>query len=59
MWGLLIAHHLDQSFYDRPIRNTELQLGPIYYSFLEAHNWVAPFTSHSKLHEFGAEKSIS
>jgi hypothetical protein len=23
------------------------------------HNYVAPFTSHSKLHEFGAEKPIS
>jgi len=27
--------------------------------FLEVHNYVAPFTSHDKLHEFGAEKSIS
>jgi hypothetical protein len=56
MWGLLIAKRLDQSF-DRPIRNTELQLGPIYYTlFLEVHNWVAPFASHGKLHKFGAEK---
>jgi hypothetical protein len=29
------------------------------HSFLEVHNCVAPFTSHSKLREFGAEKSIS
>jgi hypothetical protein len=29
------------------------------HSFLEVHNYVAPFTSHSKLHEFGAEKPIS
>jgi hypothetical protein len=28
-------------------------------SFLEVHNCVAPFTSHDKLHEFGAEKPIS
>jgi hypothetical protein len=42
--------------YDQPIRNTELQLGPIYYT---VHNCVAPFTSHGKLHEFGAEKPIS
>jgi hypothetical protein len=26
---------------------------------LEVHNCVAPFTSHSKLHKFGAEKPIS
>jgi hypothetical protein len=29
--------------------------GPI----LEVHNCVAPFTSHGKLHEFGAENPIS
>jgi hypothetical protein len=27
--------------------------------FLEVHNCVAPFTSHGKLQEFGAEKPIS
>jgi hypothetical protein len=27
--------------------------------FLEVHNYVAPFTSHCKLDEFGAEKPIS
>jgi len=27
--------------------------------FLEVHNCVASFTSHGKLHEFGAEKPIS
>jgi hypothetical protein len=27
--------------------------------FLEVHNCVAPFYSHRKLHEFGAEKPIS
>jgi len=45
--------------YDRQIRNTEPQSCPIYYSFLEVLNCVAPFTSHIKLHEFGAEKPIS
>ncbi len=29
------------------------------HSFFEVHNCVAPFTSHRKLHEFGAEKPIS
>jgi len=29
------------------------------HSLLEVHNCVAPFTSHGKLHEFGAEKLIS
>jgi hypothetical protein len=28
-------------------------------AFLEVHNCVAPFTSHGKMHEFGAEKPIS
>jgi hypothetical protein len=27
--------------------------------FLEVHNYVAPFTSHRKLCEFGAQKPIS
>jgi hypothetical protein len=27
------------------------------HSFLEVHNCVAPFTSHWKLHEFGAGKT--
>jgi hypothetical protein len=44
--------------YDRPIRNTKPQ--SLYYTFvLEVHNCVAHFTSHSMLHEFGAEKPIS
>ncbi len=29
------------------------------HSFLEVHNCVAPFTSHDKLHAYGAEKPIS
>jgi hypothetical protein len=42
------------------MRNTEPQSGPIYYtSYLDMHNCVVPFTSHGKLHEFGAEKPIS
>jgi hypothetical protein len=27
--------------------------------FFKVHNCVAPITSHGKLHEFGAEKSIA
>jgi hypothetical protein len=27
--------------------------------FFEVHNYVVSFTSHAKLHEFGAEKPIS
>jgi hypothetical protein len=38
--------------YDRPIQNTEPK-------YVKAHNSVAHFTSHGKLHEFGAEKPIS
>jgi hypothetical protein len=29
------------------------------HSFLELHNYVAPFASHGKLHEVGAEEPIS
>jgi hypothetical protein len=29
------------------------------HSFLELHNSVAPFTSHSKVNKFGAENPIS
>jgi hypothetical protein len=29
------------------------------HSQVQVHNCVVPFTSHSKLHEFGAEKPIS
>jgi len=28
-------------------------------SQIQEHNCVVPFSSHSKLHEFGAEKPIS
>jgi hypothetical protein len=60
MWGLLIANHLDQpddwatnQIYWATVRSNLL------HSFLEVHNCVAPFTSHGKLQEFGAEKPIS
>ncbi len=44
--------------YEWLIRNTEPQLGSVYYTlFWRLHNCVAPFTSHVKLHEFGAEKN--
>jgi hypothetical protein len=44
MWRLPLANHLDQSYYDWPIRNTEPQSGPIHYTlfFWEVHNFVAP-----------------
>jgi hypothetical protein len=59
MWVRLIANHLT-NHYDQPIRNTELQLAPIYCTlFLEVHNCVARFTSHGKIHKFGAEEPIS
>jgi hypothetical protein len=41
------------------MRNTQQQSGPIYYTNLEVHNSVAPFTRQGKLHEFGAGKPIS
>jgi hypothetical protein len=30
-----------------------------FITLMKVHNYVAPFTSHDKLHEFGAEKPIS
>ncbi len=59
MWGLLIANHLDQSFwltnqkYWAPVRSNLLHF------FLEVHNCVAALDQPGKLHEFGAEKPIS
>jgi hypothetical protein len=54
MWGLLIANHVDQLWttnqnYWAAVRSNLL------HSFLELHNFVVPFTSHSKLHEFDAK----
>jgi hypothetical protein len=41
------------------MRNMEPQSGPILsHSSLEVRNCVAPITSHSKLHDFGAEKPM-
>jgi hypothetical protein len=34
-------------------------MSDLLHSFLDVHNCVATFTSHGKLHEFGAEKPIS
>ncbi len=59
MWGLLIANHLDQSLWSTNQKYWAVVRSNLLHSFLEVHNYVAPFTSHSKLHEFGAEKPIS
>jgi hypothetical protein len=59
MWGLPNSKPpgpiimIDNQKYWAPVRSNLL------HSFLEVHNCVAPFTSHGKLHEFGAEKPIS
>jgi hypothetical protein len=56
---LLIANHLDQSSwwtnqkYWTAVRSNSL------HSFWEVHNYIAQFTSHGMLHEFGAKKPIS
>ncbi len=44
---------------DRPIRNTEPQSGPIYYTRFWSCTPLFPFTSHGTVDEFGAEKPIS
>jgi hypothetical protein len=60
-WELLIANHLDQSLW---LTNQIYWVAPIYQSnllhyFLEMENCVVPFTSHGKVHQFGAERPIS
>jgi hypothetical protein len=59
MWGLLIANHLDQSLWSTNQKYWAAVRSNLLHSFLEVHNCVAAFTSHGKLHEFGAEKPIS
>jgi len=59
MCGLLIANHLDQSLWSTNQKYSAAGRSNSLHSFLEVHNCVAPFTSHGKLHKFGAEKPIS
>jgi hypothetical protein len=59
MWGLLIANHMDQSLWSTNQKCWAALRSNLLHYFLEIHNCVAPFTNHGKLHEFGAEKSIS
>jgi hypothetical protein len=59
MWGLLIANYLDQSLWSTNQKYWAAVRSNLLHFFLEVHNCVEPFTSHSKLHEFGAEKPIS
>ncbi len=56
---LLIAIHLDQSIWSTNHKYWAAFRSNLLQSFLEVHNFVAPFTSHGKLHKFGAEIPIS
>jgi hypothetical protein len=56
MWGLLIGNHLDQSLWSTNQKYWAAVRSKFLHSFLEVHNCVAPFISHCKLQEFGAEK---
>ncbi len=56
---LLIANHLDQSLWSSNQKYWAAVRSNSLHSFLEVHNYVAPSTSHGKLHEFGAKKPIS
>jgi hypothetical protein len=58
-WGQLIANHLDQSLWSTNQKYWVAVRSNLLHSFLEVHNYFVPFTSHGKLHEFGAEKRIS
>jgi hypothetical protein len=59
MWELLIANHLDQSLWSTNQKYSAAVMSNLLHSVLEVHNCVGHFTSHGKLHEFGAEKQIS
>ncbi len=56
---LLIAKHLDQSLWSTNQKYSAAIRSKLFHSFLEVHNSDAPFTSHGKVHEFGAKKPIS
>ncbi len=58
-WELLIANHLDQSLWSTNQKYWAALRSNLLHSFSEVQNSVAPFTSHGKLHESGAEKPIS
>ncbi len=58
-WELLIGNRLDQSLWSTHQTYWATVTSNLLHSFLEVHNSVAPFTSHGKLQEFGAEKPIS
>jgi hypothetical protein len=58
-WGLLLANHLDQSLWLTTQKYWAAVKSNLLHSFLEVHNYVVPFISHGKLHEFDLEKPIS
>ncbi len=48
------------NYYDRPIRNTEQQSDPIYYTlFRKSHSCTEPFTSSLKLYTCAEPKLLS
>ncbi len=59
VWELLIANHLDQSLWSTNQKYWVAVRSNLLHFSLQVHNCVAPFTSHGKLHEFGAKKPIS
>jgi hypothetical protein len=59
MWELLKANHLNQCIWSTNQKFWAVVRSNLLHSFLEVHNCAAPFTSHGKLHEFGAEKPTS
>jgi hypothetical protein len=59
MWDLLIADHLDQSLWSTNEKYWTAVRSNLLHSYWDVHNCVMHFTSHGKLHEFGAEKRIS
>jgi len=48
LWGLLITNHLDQSLWSTNQKWWVVVKSNLLHSFLEVHNYVAPFISHTK-----------
>ncbi len=59
MWPPLIVNNLDQSLWSTNQKYWVAVRSNSLHSFWEVNNCVAPFTTHSKLHQLGAEKPIS
>jgi hypothetical protein len=58
-WEVLITNHMDQSLWSTNHKYWTAVRFNLLHFFIKVHTYVTFFTSHGKLHEFGAEKPIS